>query len=86
MTFRPVTGCRPPSLVTGINYGGIEDGSGLLVTVEFLDGVLPILGIVDDVVIVLLRLVPGRQPAGRLVPVRPVRSLPLPVVIFLQVS
>ena len=86
MTFRPVTGCRPPSLVTGINYGGIEDGSELLLTVELLDGVLPILGIVDDVVIVLLRLVPGRQPVGRLVPVRPVRSLPLPVVILLQVS
>ena len=86
MTFRPVTGCRPPSLVTGINYEGIEDGSGLLVTVELLDGVLPILRIVDDVVIVLLRLVPGRQPVGRLVPVRPVRSLPLPVVILLQVS
>ena len=73
-------------MVTGINYEGIEGGSGQLVTVELLDGVLPILGIVDDVVIVLLRLVPGRQPVGRLVPVRPVRSLPLPVVILLQVS
>ena len=54
MTFRPVTGCRPPSLVTGINYAGIEDGSGQVVTVQLLDGVLPVLGVVDDVVIVLL--------------------------------
>ena len=62
----------------------LTDREGGRLTVKLLDGVLPVLGIVDDVVIVLR--CPVTPSVGRLVPVRPERSLSLPVVIFLQVS
>ena len=62
----------------------LTDREGGRLTVKLLDGVLPVLGIVDDVVIVLRCSV--TPSVGRLVPVRPERSLSFPVIIFLQVS
>ena len=52
--------------------------------VQLLGGVDPVLGVVNDVVIVLSCSV--TPPVGRLVPVRPERSLSFPVVILLEIS